>query len=301
MAQGIKILKPMPVTDAVLESSNVPEDDAPEWDADETYGVGANVMRAHAVYENNEPDNAGKDPLTNHGLWTRVRATNRWRLFDGTNSSATSRANAISYVLAPGVALGMVAALELRSCTSIRVRLIDPVRGVVYDKTLAPGARPVRSSWWQWYFGERTPGLNLAIFEGMPAYPKAKLHVDLVGGAKLSVGLLLWGQPRTWGLGLLQGAKVGRRIYSRREVNDFGDISLVKRPSAKTGSFETIIARSEVDALQNYLDSIDASLCLFVGSTMYASTVIFGIFQNAEMVLQYHNHSVLQLEILGAT
>lgn len=297
------ILRPLAVTDATLVSSNVPETDAPAWDSGTTYAVGDVVMRKHAVYENTEPDNVGKDPPLNPGLWTRVRATNRWRVFDRTNSSRTTQEDAISYVLAPGLATPMVAALDLVNCVEIRVRQIDPNYGTVYDKTIRPGPSPVQPDWWEWFFGEWEGGQTIVIFDGLKNFPNAQLHVDVIGGDDLAVGQLLFGSPRSWGLeqGILQGARVGRQIYSRREPNQFGDIELVKRPSAKRASFEVVLRAGEVDALQAFLDEIDAELCLFIGSQKYESTVIFGIFQSADVVLSSFSYSNLDVEVLGVT
>lgn len=297
------ILRPLAVTDAMLESSNVPEDDAPEWDAGTTYAVGATVMRKHAVYENTEAGSVGKDPPLNPGLWVRVRATNRWRVFDRTNSSRTTQEDSISYVLVPGLTTPMVAVLDLVNCTEIRVRQIDPGYGTVYDKTIRPVPSPVQPDWWEWFFGEWQGGQSIVIFDGLKSFPSAKLHVDVIGGNDLAVGQLLFGSPRSWGLeqGILQGARVGRQIYSGREVNAFGDIELLKRPSAKRASFEVVLRAGEVDALQAFLDEIDAELCLFIGSKRYESTMIFGICQKPDVVLSSYSYSNLDVEVLGAT
>jgi len=297
------ILRPLAVTDATLVSSNVPETDAPAWDSGTTYAVGDVVMRKHAVYENSEPGNVGKDPPLNPGLWTRVRATNRWRVFDRTNSSRTAQASTISYVFLPGGSVPMVTALDLVNCNQVRVRQIDPVYGTVYDKSLFPGPLPVMPDWWEWFFGEWEGGQTIAIFDDLKNFPAAALHIDFIGGDDLAVGQLLFGTPRSWGLeqGILQGARVGRQIYSRREPNQFGDIELVKRPSAKRASFEVVLRAGEVDALQAFLDEIDAELCLFIGSQKYESTVIFGIFQSADVVLSSFSYSNLDVEVLGVT
>ncbi|BEP93226.1 hypothetical protein GmRootA79_16100 [Acidovorax sp. A79] len=300
MAEGFLILRPMEVTEATLVSSTVPETDEAVYNPATPYPVKALVMWKHSVYENTLADNTGNAPDLNPDKWVRVRATNRWRLFDGTNSSRTAQANTMSYVFAPGISIRMVAALNLVACSAIRVRLIDPVRGTVYDVTKAPGRRPVRSDPWEWYFGEWTRGLGLSLFENLPAYPLAQLRVDLTGGEGLAIGLLMYGQPRRFGLGVLRGGKVNRRVYSRREENQFGDIELLKRPSAKEGSHEVLIKNQEVDEVLEYLDTIDASICLFVAARSFSATVIFGIFTDASVLLQHRNHSLLQLEMLGA-
>lgn len=293
----------MAVTDAMLVSSNVPENDHPAYNPATPYPAKTRVRldATHYVYENTLEGATGKDPATNPNIWVRVRATNRWRLFDAKNSSVTAQANTISYVFKPGAAVPMVAALGLVNCFSIQVRIIDPDHGLVRDVTISPAPRMVRSNWWEFYFGERIGGTSIALFEGLPSYPNALLHVDLVGGPGLSIGLLVFGQPRTWGFGVRWGARVGRKIYSRNEENDFGDFDLLKLPSAKRASFDLDIDNEEVDPLLSYLSDIDADICLFIAARRFEALVIAGIFRNHDVQLENETESTLQIQLLGIT
>lgn len=300
---GLLVLQPMEVTDAMLSATNVPETDEAEYDPGTTYTLGqkAQLSATHSVYELGAASAVGKKPDENPDIWVRIRATNRWRLFDGENSSKTRQASSISYTFKPGAAVPMVGALGLEGCNQLRVRLIDPVYGTVYDHTATPGVLPVISDWWEFYFGEWKGGASTVLLSDLPSFPNADLQIDMLGLASMAIGQLLFGQPRSWGLGISYGARVSRQIYSRREVNEFGDIALVKRPSAKRANFDLTIRSDEVDAIQDYFDGIDAELCLFVGSTLYDSTVIYGIFQSCDVLIAYPFESTVQIEILGVT
>ncbi|MNV28517.1 hypothetical protein D3C71_1197100 [compost metagenome] len=301
--QGVVIMRPQPVTDAMLVSSNVPEDDEAAYNPLTTYALGAMVMllETHSVYENSLPDNLGNNPKLHPDKWTRVRATNRWRLFDGTNNSRTTQASSISYVFDPGGAVGMVAALGLVNCNSIRIRLVDAVYGTVHDDTSYPSPSPVQSNWWEFYFGEWVGGTSVSIAENLPAFPNAKLHVDLVGGPALAISLLLFGQPRTWGIGVEYGAGLGFEIYSKREVNKYGDIQLVRLPPAKRANVELVVKNTEVNPLISYLETVHADLCLFIVLRAYEAGVIYGIFERPWLILDNPQESVWDLEIIGAT
>lgn len=300
----LTILKDMKVTDAVLESSTVPETEYPPWDGTTPWGVGAmvQVLSTHSVYESQVADNTGVDPVSNPDKWVRVRATNRWRCFDKSNSSRTEQASGIGYVFAPGMSVPMLAVLNLVNCTSIQARQIDPVFGVVFDRTIYPGPLPVQPDPWEWAFGEWIGGQTIALFADMPSFPSAKLHVDLVGGDDLALGRLMFGAPRYWGSkrGVMTGVRVGRQIYSARDVNKFGDLTLIKRPSAKRSSFSVKLSKSEVDPLLDFLDEIDADICLYVISTDYESLIIVGIFESADVLLERANFSKLSIEVKGS-
>lgn len=299
---GLLVLRPTAMSDAILTASDVAEADAPEYSAVTTYTLGdiAQHTATHALYESASASNIGNTPGTRPDLWVRIRATNRWRCFDRTNSSKTRQATSISYTFTPGTAVPMFAALGLEDCSTLRVRLIDPVYGTVYDHTATPAPLPILPDWWEFFFGEWQGGTSTVLLTDLPSFPNAQLQIDLAGLAGMAVAQILFGQPRVWGLGIEYGASVSRQIYSRRDINDFGDIALYKRPSAKRATFDLIIPREEVDAIQDYFDGIDAELCLFVGSELYESTVIFGIFQACDVLISNPSHSTAQLEILGA-
>jgi hypothetical protein len=300
---GLMILRPQAVTDAILTASNVPEADAPVWAVDTTYAAGALVMllATHSIYESQAAGNLGNPPDLNPDKWVRLRATNRWRAFDRAASSSTEQGTSITYSFLPGQPVPMLAAMGLRDCVTIRLWLDDPVYGVVYDSTKTPSPLPVQADWWEFFFGDWKGGATLALFDDVPSFPNATLHLELVGRAGMAVAQILFGPPRTWGIGVTYGARVGRQVYSRREVNEYGDIELLKRPSAKRASFELVLRNNEVDAMQESMDEIDADVCLYIGSTLYESTVIFGFFQSFETLIANATESTVQLDLLGVT
>ena len=300
---GLTIMRPMSVLDAQLESSTVPEADAPLWAAGTTYALGAQVMLAatHSVYESGAAGNVGKNPADHPDLWTRVRATNRWRCLDRSNSARTAQASNINYVFAPGLSVAHVSAIGLINCNSLRVRLIDPTYGTVFDQTAYPGPVPVMPDPWEWAWGEWTNGKTMAHFSGLPTYPNAKLHIDLVGGPDMAVGHLMYGQPKTFGEGVTSGVRLGRAMYSKLEVNKYGDMDLLQRPTARKPSFEVLLHQQELDAVMDFLDTIDAQVCLFVLSGQWESTTLVGILQQADIRIENAVYHTLNMELLGVT
>lgn len=160
--QKLTIVRPVIVAPAMLVSSTVPEDDYPEWVAGTTYAKDQRVIVAaqHKVYQSLAAGNVGNNPtaVTAEPKWIEVGSTNRWKVFDKSVSSQTKRAGSISYRLKLGQAITSLAALNLTGATSMRVQIIDPTFGVVYDRTISLSRIPVAAGWWQWFFGERREG-----------------------------------------------------------------------------------------------------------------------------------------------
>lgn len=301
-ANALKIVRPITVTDAMLVSSDVPETDHAAWNSGTSYALGDRVIltSTHKVYESLQASNTNNDPATSPTWWIEVSPTNRWKVFDTSNSTQTAQATSMTYTLAPGVAISSFAALNLTNATSLRVRLIDGTFGTVYDKTTDLSALPPAPEWWQWFFGVRTAP-TLSVATDLPAYPDAQLVIDLEGGANLAVGVFLFGQVRQIGLGIEAGARVGITDYSRKETNDFGDTVLVQRAFSKRASFDMTLERDTVDTATNYLTTLRAVPCLWIGSADYESTVIYGYYKNFEVAISYPTFSDCSLEIEGLT
>lgn len=298
------VVAPITVTPAMLVSSDVPENDYPEWSNTTTYAKGARVILAaqHKVYESAADSNTGNNPVTPAAepKWLEVGPTNRWRPFDKSVSSQVKQANHISYRIKPGQAITSLGLLNVTGATSIRVRMIDPSFGTVYDKTIPMARVQVKAGWWWFWFGERRVPTQ-ALIQDLPTFPGADLLIDITGTADLAVGVILIGQRRTFALGVKSGARVGIQDYSRKERTEFGDVVLVERAFAKRAAFQLLLASSEVDSFNDFLASVRATPCLWIGSSRFESTTVYGFYKNFEIVLSYYDYADSELELEGLT
>lgn len=303
MTDALRVVSPLAVTAAMLVSTDVPENDYDEWSASKTYQIGDRVIvaSAHTIYQSVKDANLNKPPATDdRSNWLPVSATNRWKAFDPSITTQTKQANKITYRLKAGMATNGFSALNLSGATSMRVRIIDPTFGTAYDRIINLASVPVASGWWAWYFGERTTPTQATLYD-LPSLPAADLLIEIFGGADLAVGTLLLGQQRLFALSVEMGASVGIQDYSTKEANQFGDLTIVERGFARRGQFDLVLLAREVDELNNFLARNRAKLCLWIFSTRYEATTIYGIYQNFDILINYFTHSDCSIEILGVT
>lgn len=297
---SLKVIKPIPITGSMIISTDVSEADYPVYSASVTYALADRVMLNHVIYESLQASNTGHAPATESAWWIEVSPTNRWKLFDTSNTTQTSKANSMSYTIAPGTAVTSVGMLNLTGAISARIRQIDPQYGTVYDRTFDLSSIPFESSWWAWVFGERLVRRQQVAF-GLQAYPNAEITIDLTGGADLAIGVLALGYAQEIGLGVTTGAKLGIQDYSRKEKNDFGDTVLVERAFAKRAMFDLLIENRKIDSVQDMLTELRAKNCLWIGSQKYGSSMVYGFIKQFDIVISYNAHSDCQLEIEGLT
>lgn len=299
---GLTVIKPDTVTDTTLVSTDVPETDYAAWAAGTTYAAGDRVIIVanHTVYESLQAGNTGKDPRTNAAWWVEVKPTNRWGCLDAGNSTATAQATSMYYRLRPASPVNSVFLLGIVNCTSVRIRQYHDTLGLVFDKTVEPLPLPINANWYDWYYGGRRTSMQV-IDQTLLAYPDTEVRVDFAGGTGLSVGTLAIGYQQTFGLGIELGARLGITDYSRKVTNDFGNTDFVVRSYAKKASFGMKLENKYVDGIQEYLASLRAQPALWIGSSSYESTIVYGYYKDFDITIAYPQYSQCNLEIEGLT
>lgn len=254
----LQLIQPITVTDAVLASSTVPENDAVEWSSMATYALGARVMRAttHRLYENLKAGNVGNDPAGVSGQWLDVGPTNRWAMFDEALGTSTASVNSIQVVLNADAA-NAVALLDVVA-TSVRVRATG------YDRTTDAGAGAI-------------------TFLDLPANA-GTVTVTIAGTGPVSVGTLLIGRVTT--LGLTEASPTaGITDFSRKDVDQFGEVTIVERAWAKRMTARALIRTDAVDMVANRITAVRAQPSLWIGQTGLDSLTVYGFFKDFSIEL----------------
>lgn len=295
MTAPLLVVPPLTITDAMLDSTDVPEDTNPAWSSGGVYGVDDRVYVGHFVYSSLQAGNLNH-PVTDPDWWAKVGPTNRWALFDGSNSTQTAKSTSMSYTLKPVGAVGAMAVLNATGCNTVRVRVTHPTLGSLKDTTYNLASRPTTGGWWAWYYGERQ-AQNVLVITDMPASPGCTITVDFTGTTALAIGVLVLGQIKRIGMGIKAGARVGIDDYSRKETDDFGQTSLVQRAYAKRCSVDVPVASNLIESAIRLLNSRRALPTLYIGSSTFGSLVIFGFYKSYEVVHAYADLSELTIDL----
>lgn len=302
---ALKVIPPLVITDSNLTSSSVAETDYAAWNSGTTYSIGQRVIltSTHKVYESLQNSNLNKNPATDTSsppYWIEVSATNRWKMFDTSNSTQTTNANTIVVNLTPGKVINAVALLNIVG-TSIRVKVTDPLEGVVYDNTVSLNNNGNINNWYNYFFDPIKRKKNV-ILTDVPSYGTASFEITITNtGSDAKCGVCVLGAVNYIGEGIELGASVGIQDYSRKEKNDFGDYVLVQRSYSKRARFSMAVLNDQIDALQELLVDLRTTPCVWIGDDRYESTMIYGFYKDFDIVIAYHLVSDCNLEIEGLT
>lgn len=277
------IIYPVEITPAILTSTNVPENDYAQWVAG-TYVLGDRriIIAQHLIYEvtivstTDSPLVGIAKPVPS---WRVVGATNPYRMFDDSVGTLTTNPGSIVVVLTPNKVVNSLAFFNLGG-RSVRVTMVDPVDGMVFDRTISLVDAGV-SNWYDYFFADIEVNTDV-VFTDMPAYGTASITVTIDAGAEIaSAGHMVMGTVKSLGC-TAYGAEVGAISFSRKERDTYGSFIVVKRSNAKRSSFDITFPTAQLSSFQRTLMKLDAVPVVWIGSPLaeYEGTVVFGFYRD---------------------
>ena len=295
----MKLVNPVIVTPAMLTSS-VPETDYAEWNAATAYVLGNRVIRAstHKVYERLISGTTATAPESDVVNWLDIGYTNRWKCFDQSTGSQTSNAGSIVMTIVPGSVCNTVALLNLEA-SSVRVKVTDPVDGVVFDLTKYTSLDNTIGDWDEYFFDYITRTDTL-VFLGLPNYVSASIEITITEPATAKVGVLAIGRAIELG-GAQYGATMGITDYSRKEADTFGGYTLMQRAYSNRNSFKLAIPKDIVNQVKKLLTEVRATPVVWIGSEEYVGTINYGFYKDFNITIAYSTMSECVIDIESMT
>ena len=299
----MRLIRPTVITDAILTACDVPETDYAAWNSGTAYVVGNRCIRTstHRIYEclvNNtnftpETNTSGVTPK-----WLDCGATNRWKMFDAVVGSRTTQANSITLTLTPAQIVDSIAFLDLVA-TTIDVVMTDPVEGVVYTEHIDLISKSFIVDLYTYFF-EPIITDDACVLLGVPAYLDASLEITITNtGATAEIGTLVIGAQKYLG-GTQYAPSIGINDYSKKDVDAFGNFTVLQRAYTKRMSCELFLENNLVDILQRTLAEYRATPVVWVGTDEnFSCMLIYGFFKSFTITIIYLTHSTCSLEVEG--
>ena len=297
----MRVIKSVVTTDAILTSSNILEDEYPAWVSGTSYTALDKVIYEHKIYEAILANSSATTPDLNQTNWLSLGATNRYRMFDNVVSNVSSRTGGIQFTLTPNEVVNGIAFLNLNA-TTIRVVVTDPTVGVVYDETKELAGSSEVTDYYSYFFAPLVDlnNLKLAVFLDLPSnYPTASISVTISsGGGLVEVGEVVYGVQTTVGR-TNYGTAIGIKSYSRKETDEFGNISVVKRKNSKYAEYDIDIDNRFLASVQRFFSDIDTVPCLFIGNPDMEELIVYGFYNEFKATISFPTVSKCNLRVEG--
>jgi len=264
-------------------------------------GVHTCVLSVHRNYEALRAVSAGVYPYTSVADWLDLGATNRWSMFDGSVTSQTTAATSITLNIQAVGRVDSVALMNLQ-CSTVTITATDSVAGVVYGPTvytMSSSAAAINN--WYSYFFEPVLRKTDMIDVDFPPYNNLLFTIVIADPADtVAVGAVVVGMSRD--LGSVQyGAQVGILDYSNKTRDAFGNYIVLERSYSKRARFTLWVNAVDVDGLHATLAAYRATACVYVGTTEYTSSIVYGFYKDFNIDISYPTISVCSLDVEGLT
>lgn len=298
----MKIIRPTTITPAMITACNVTETDAtyPDWDVGTAYVVGDLVTYEHKFYEC-LVDSTGEIPedytATVPPVWLDLGYNNRWKMFDEVVGSQTSNPETITLTIAPGQT-DSISFLDI-DATSIEITMTDPSEGIVYTESIdLVSTLGIIDAYT--YFFEPIITDDSAVLLDVPPYSAASIDITISNpGGTVLVGTLAFGTQKD--LGATQyNPSISLQDYSKKEVDVFGNYSILERAYSKKLSVEMSLPNTSVDDVAKTLALYRATPVIWVGvDSGFSSMIIYGFYRSFSITIKYVNYSICDLELEG--
>ncbi|MBS1143361.1 MAG: Carbohydrate binding protein [Proteobacteria bacterium] len=292
----MKLIQPIPIGDAQLVSSSIPETDFGAWDVVATYAGGQHVVRGHRIWLASQGANIGKDPLTaGVSWWVDQGPTNRFGMFDGSVSTVSTADLSLTVVLAPG----RIDSLALLNVDAAEVVVTQRVGSeITYQKTVSMIDNSAVIDWYSYFF-EPIKILDYVLLTDIPVFGEATLEIVATKQAgTVSIGMCATGLQSAIGK-TIKSPTASITDYSKKSTDDFGNAVLVQRGFSKRMATKVKIDNDDVDRVHALLASVRATPVVWIGSDSFSALAIYGFLKDFSIDLAYTNFSFCTLDVEG--
>lgn len=294
----MKVIKSIETTDAILTYSNIAEDEHPAWLSGTSYNVNARVIYKHKIYERIVTGAGVTTPDLDQVNWLYISYTNRYRMFDNILYSTSEKVGGIHFTLTPNQSVDSLAILNVNA-SSVRVVITDPALGVIYDSTIDLASVSEVTDYYTYFYSPLVARLNTAVFTDLPIAPTATIDVYISSGTALvSVGEVVYGIKKVVGR-TNYGTSIGIKSYSRKEFDEFGNVTVVKRKNSKYCEYDIDIDNYMLSDIQRFFSDIDSVPCVFIGNETMDELIVYGFYSDFKATISFPSVSKCTLRVEG--
>lgn len=298
MTSPFMVVAPTLINDANFVSSTITEDDYDEYDELVTYDVEDRVIittGVHKIYESLVDTNLDNYPPDSPASWVEVGPTNRWSAFDESGGTVSAGASPLEFVVT-GDLINSIGLLEVVG-SSIRIQAYNAGEGTYYDQTFMLEDAALIDDWYEYFYAEFLSSRQVVVTD-IPAVDDSQYTITITGDSP-SLGTFVMGRKSEFGF-TEYNAKIGIIDYSRKEVDQFGKIILVRRAYSKRMDVSVICQNVAVDSIGRKLADLRATPALWIAAkSKFELLTIYGFYRDWSIDIAYPTESIASLQIEG--
>lgn len=293
------IVNPVVISPAMIVDSNAAVSTRTAWNSATAY-----VINDEVYYNYKDwialAASTNVAPGTDATKWLEIGASNRYAMFDGVINNVTSATTTLDVTVDPGLVVNSLSLFQV-SANTVQVQVIDPVEGIVYNRTENMQDTTFVVDWYSYFF-EPIANKTDITFTDLPAYGSANIRMvaNATVGEQAIIGEAVIGRQRKLGVTNFN-TSVSIQDYSRKERDQFGNVLVVERQFAKLADYDVTVETSVVNLVQKSLADIRTTPTVFIGDPDRPETIVYGFYRNFNIVLSTPSISECTIEVEGLT
>jgi hypothetical protein len=220
-------------------------------------------------------------------------------MFDITVGSGTTNANSINVTITPATVCNAVVLFQVDGSTA---QLIVRSSGgtIVYNQTISLADYSDINSYYNYFFAPVSEtGASEIAFLDIPNYSGASFQLIIdAGSGTASIGEMIIGQKTALAVTNF-GTSVGIKDYSVKNIDDFGNVTIVQRAYSKRADYDVTIETSDVSAFTRFLASVRTTPVVYIGDENRSETIVLGYYRDFSIVLSGPSISECSLSVEG--
>lgn len=271
-----------------------------EWSSGTTYSIGTSVSYGNSgTYISLQNSNTNQNPLTATTYWSRTGPTNKMAAFDDQISSLSTNTSDIIFAVTAS-SIDTVALLNATgSKTSIAVSDSSLKTEIYHNSQQLTGGESV--DWYGYFFYDSDTVRTTSVYLDIPTASNVLITVKITGTGVVSLGTFVTGVLKE--LGATQyGVSAGIIDYSRKDTDEFGNITFVKRNYSKRINASVSLTNANLNKVQRILYQLRATPVLWIASTdiqFEEPLITYGFYRDFSTEISYPTHSICNLQIEG--
>jgi hypothetical protein len=319
-----KVTKITPIMDSYILSNNVVESAEQIFNPLTIYGFGELVRTegvdehriwrsVHGITATYPTGNVGYSPLAELNIdkpvhWSLVSSTNRYSIFDTSQSTQTKNLGSIQYVLGNGLPrFNLISILNITNAKEVICSVKNNANIEIFNETKQMVSNAGINNLWRWLFWPRNSKKSV-VFLDLTPLEGCTVTITINGSTpetEVGAGLYVIGNSIGFDerLGVTSvdyGATTSGRDFSIRQEDEFtGDYRFKRGLNTVDGKFTFFIKKELYDLWNETYKSIGPEPFLFTATNLFDSTNIFGIFGKSDASITHPTHCRVDVEIKG--
>jgi hypothetical protein len=247
---------------------------------------------------------ASNGPLQSVTNWVRTGPTNQFAVFDTKISSQTTAGNELIFVIKT-TSLDTISALNINAekvlvAVSDYAKPNNSIRNIIFNRTeYVSGTESF--DWYSYFFFDEDTQKTQIVFSGIISSAENVITVRLSSSGNTAIGISVVGNTKFIG-DTQYGVTSGIIDYSKKEIDEFGNSSLIVRNYSKRINAKVYLTNANLNSVQRFLYSIRANPVLWIASEdiQYSEPlIVYGFYRDFNTEISYPSASLCDLTIEG--